>query len=123
MKLRGMIVVVGALLVGCAPSIKTEMLTPSPSDRVYSKDEVVVYQEKDSIPEYTAVAVLKGEGDASVSSKKSVTDALRKKAGELGANAIIILQGKNILEKIDKLVRDVAGGEEGVDHTAALGTF
>lgn len=54
-------------------------------------EQVVVYETEDDIPaEYEKLAVLFADGEANWTNERQMVDAARKKAGRIGANAIVI---------------------------------
>ena len=54
-------------------------------------DHVIIYLTPDKVPgRYDEVALLSSKGDAAATSETKMYDSMRKKAGELGANAIIL---------------------------------
>ncbi|MDH5203870.1 MAG: hypothetical protein OEW69_11540 [Nitrospirota bacterium] len=54
-------------------------------------EDVIVYRTADQVPgKYEEIALLSSTGDADLTGEKQMWDSMRKKAGELGANAIIL---------------------------------
>lgn len=54
-------------------------------------DEVIVYRTADQVPfEYEEIALLTAKGEAGWTDEEDMFNAMRKKAGKLGANAIIL---------------------------------
>lgn len=54
-------------------------------------DKVIVYRTADQVPgDYEEVALISASGDSIYTSEEEMYKAMRKKAGELGANAIIL---------------------------------
>lgn len=81
-----------ALLVLLAACVKTNVVPlGSPVTRPpVQPDSVLVYREAGQVPgKYTEVAIVTAEGDASASSS-ALLAKLRAKAGEIGANAILL---------------------------------
>ncbi len=89
MKKTLLAVVILLMVVGCI-SVNKSVLTPNPTGRVFTTEEVTVYFETDSIPEHTRVAILNARGDADMTGEGKMIDKLREEAGKLGANAIIL---------------------------------
>jgi hypothetical protein len=89
MKKTLLAVVILLMVVGCI-SVNKSVLTPNPTGRVFTTEEVTVYFETDSIPEHTRVAILNARGDADTTGEGKMIDKLREEAGILGANAIIL---------------------------------
>lgn len=57
------------------------------------KGQVLVYQTEDDVPgEYEKVALLYVSGDANSVSHRQMIESARKKAGRLGANAIVLAE-------------------------------
>ncbi len=83
------------MAAGCAHvSVDHTVLNSSYQANPIATDDVFVYEEGDSIPEHTQVAFLNASGGRSDgitnwASDNDLRDALREKAGRLGANAII----------------------------------
>lgn len=79
-----------AAMVACVnvnKSVLTDMYAANP----VPWDEVqIFFAPDDSIPEHVRVAVLYAEGDLKTTTKGGMINALRKEAGKLGANAIIL---------------------------------
>jgi hypothetical protein len=75
--------------VGCI-SVSKSVLSPNPTGRILTKEEVTVYFENDSIPQHTRVAILNAKGDSDATSEGKMIDKIREEAGKLGANAIIL---------------------------------
>lgn len=54
-------------------------------------DQVAIYRTADQVPgKYDEVALLTSSGDAAMTNEEKMYASMRKKAGELGANAIIL---------------------------------
>lgn len=55
------------------------------------REQVTVYRTEDEVDRpYDRIAVLFVEGDADVTDERDMIDAARKKAGRLGANAVVL---------------------------------
>lgn len=81
-------VLVLAACVSVSKSIldRSMMATPVPADEVH------VYLPGDSVPECRRIAILSAKGDVDMTNEGQMIDKLRKEAGKLGANAIILGQ-------------------------------
>jgi len=77
------------VLAGCV-SVNKSILAPNPTGRTFSTQQVYVYLEGDSVPEHTRLAILNARGDIETTDESDMIDELRKEAGKLGANAIIL---------------------------------
>ncbi len=74
-------------LAGCitvSESVLMQGLPPVPME------EVVIYFADDDIPEHSRVAVLAARGHYSATTEGKMYDELRKAAGKLGANGVIV---------------------------------
>jgi hypothetical protein len=78
------------LLAACAGTSAVKIGT-APARPVVKPDQVAVYRAADQVPgKYEEVALLTFTGDSVFSSEKNMWNSLKKKAGKLGANAIIL---------------------------------
>lgn len=82
--------VLAVLTAAACVSVNKSVLAPNPTGRTFSEQQVYVYFEDDEIPEHTRLAILSAEGDAEVTDESDVIDEMRKEAGKLGANAIVL---------------------------------
>lgn len=75
------------------------------------QDNVFVYQDETDIEgEFDRVAVIYVDGDASTTNQRQMINAARKKAGRLGANAIVLgrFRDPSTLTQIAAAVLDVS---------------
>jgi len=78
------------LLISCV-STKAVRLGTSAQRPLVPWKEVVVYRTADQVPiKYEEVALLSATGDSAFTTEEGMWNSLRKKAGKLGANAIIL---------------------------------
>jgi len=73
-------------------------------------DDVWVYQDEDDIDgDFDRVAVIYVDGDANTTNQRQMINAARKKAGRLGANAIVLgrFRDPSTLSQIAAVVLDV----------------
>lgn len=78
------------LLGGCVSVHATRIGTPTQYEPV-PREHVLVYRTEEEVPyEYEAIAILHAEGDVDGTNERQMIDAARKKAGKLGANAIVL---------------------------------
>ena len=80
----------GLLAVASCVTVNKSILAPNPTGRTFSLQQVYVYFEDEAVPEHTRLAILNAKGDADDTDEAEMIDALRKEAGKLGANAIIL---------------------------------
>lgn len=102
---------VAALLLAaaCVNVHATRLGSPRPLPPVHPED-VWVYQDEDDIEgEYDRVAVLFVDGDVHTTNQRQMIRAARKKAGRLGANAIVLgrFRDPSTLGQIAAAVLDV----------------
>ena len=88
--LRRFPAVLAVLAAAACVSVNKSILAPNPTGRTFSEEQVYVYFEDDQIPEHTRLAILNAEGDVEITDESDMIDELRKEAGKLGANAIIL---------------------------------
>jgi len=78
------------LLAACATTSGVRIGT-GPSRPPLSWDKVAVYRSADQVPgKYEEVALLVYSGDSVWSSERNMWKSLQKKAGKMGANALIL---------------------------------
>ena len=88
---KSLLVVLLVLVTAACVSVNKSIITPNPTGVVFAKDSVQVFSSTDSIPSYTQVAILDAKDvDDWMTNMEDVIDELRKEAGKLGANAIIL---------------------------------
>lgn len=81
----------GALLLAGCVSVNATRLGPATARPPVPAEEVAIYRTADQIPgRYEEVALLNASGDASMTNESQLFRAMRRKAGQLGANAIIL---------------------------------
>lgn len=79
-----------ALAAACV-TVRATPLGPQTYHEPVPRDLVAVYETEDDVPaEFEQIALLWAEGDTDVTNERQMIDAARKKAGQLGANAIIL---------------------------------
>ncbi len=77
-------------LTSCV-AVNVTRLGTGPSRPRIPADQVAVYRTADQVPDrYEEVALLNGRGDSMWSSESAMFRRMKKKAGRLGANAIIL---------------------------------
>jgi hypothetical protein len=86
--LAGMLVTLG--LVACVTTNATR-LGDGPTRPRIDPEQVVIYRSAEQVPgRYEEVAILHSEGEASWTNEEGMYKSMRKKAGEMGANAIVL---------------------------------
>jgi hypothetical protein len=84
------LVVAGMFAVGCV-STQAVRLGSGPIRPPIAPDHVTIYLTPDKVPgRYDEVALLSSKGDAGMTSETKMYDSMRKKAGEFGANGIVL---------------------------------
>ena len=82
---------VGVYLLAACASTSGVKIGTGPSRPSLGWDQVAVYRSADQVPgKYEEVALLVYSGDSVWSSERSMWKSLQKKAGKMGANAIIL---------------------------------
>lgn len=98
-------------------SISAARLGDGPLRQPVPWDKVIVYQTAEQVPaKYEEVALITATGDATWTSKEQMYKKMRKKAGKLGANAIILdamSEPNQVLQVITYFLPDVSGEREG----------
>lgn len=84
------------LLASACVSVSASRLGAGTQYPAVPKGEVLVFDTEDDVPgEFEKVALLYVSGDANTISHRQMIEAARKKAGRLGANAIILSEFKD----------------------------
>lgn len=84
------ILLLAASAAACVTTNATR-LGGGPARPQVNADDVVLYRSADQVPgSYEEVAILHSEGEASWTNEEGMYRSMRKKAGEMGANAIIL---------------------------------
>ncbi len=92
-KLRIAMPLVSLALLASACGVRTQTVDVSPGmTRAATCDEAVdVYTSRAMVPhDYYELAWISGEGNSVYASEGKITDQIRKKAADVGANAIIV---------------------------------
>jgi hypothetical protein len=84
-----MILPIMILLAGCV-SVNKSVLDRSFAQRPVAPENVRVFFADDPLPDHIRVAILRASGDSGFTNEGQMIDALRKEAGKLGANAIVL---------------------------------
>src|SRR5688572_17828565 len=87
-----LLVAVGALaLTAACVQTNAVRLGNAPERPPVPQDQVAVYRTAEQVPgRYQEIALLNSTGEASWTNEAKMFDSMRKKAGELGANGIIL---------------------------------
>jgi hypothetical protein len=83
------------LISGCV-STQAVRLGSGPIRPPISADKVAIYRAADQVPgRYEEVALLSSSGDQDMTNEESLYASMRKKAGQLGANGVILQSVKD----------------------------
>ena len=86
-----MLTVVAALLLSGCLTTNAVLLDPRVQYAPVSPGEVVIYLTEEDVPyEYEAIALVHAKGEHEVIDEAEMVEAMREKAAELGADAIIL---------------------------------
>lgn len=88
----GTAILAALVLTGCMPvTTRATQLGLGPTHQPVPERQVIVYSATDQIPgRYEDVAVLISSADHRPDTEKPMLSSMRRKAGELGANAILV---------------------------------
>lgn len=90
--MRKMLLLTLVAVVGACVSTNATMLNPSPVARPpVPPDQVRIYRTAAQVPgKYEEVALLNSTGESNWTNEQAMFESMRKKAGEVGANAVIL---------------------------------
>ena len=89
-KLLALALPLTVLAAGCV-TVNAARLVPAGTYAPVPTEEVVVFETEEDVDRpFEKVALLYAEGDVDVTNERQMINAARKKAGRLGANAIIL---------------------------------
>lgn len=89
--LRGVAVAALALVLGACVSTNAVKLGVGPVRPPVAESAVAVYRTANQVPgRYEEVALLNSSGESSWTNEEKMLNSMRKKAGQMGANAIIL---------------------------------
>jgi len=114
MKIRififGLLVCVIALIaIGCVTA-KATMLNPDVQFDPVPWENVKVYYDEADVPgEFETIAIIRSEGKEVFTTEEKMLEKMRKKAGAIGANGII-LKGIKEPGDLDRLADELSGG-------------
>lgn len=78
-------------LAGCVTTNASMLGTATAKRSVILPQNVALYRTADQVPsKYEEVALLNSAGDSNFTDEAKMFDSMKKKAGEIGANAIIL---------------------------------
>ena len=78
------------ILISCV-SVNAVRLGPAQNRPPVPADQVVVYRTADQVPrDYEEIALLNAEGSTTWTNEANMIEAMKKKAGQFGANGIIL---------------------------------
>lgn len=79
------------LLSGCVTTSASMLGTASTQRPAVLPENVALFRSADQVPRrYEEIALLNSEGDSNFTNEARMFESMRKKAGEVGANAIIL---------------------------------
>lgn len=82
---------VATVASACVSTNATRLGTASPSRAAVAPEQVAVYRTADKVPgRYEEIALLNSTGESMWTNEEKMFKSMQKKAGELGANAIIL---------------------------------
>ena len=100
-----LILVIVLMAVGCVTA-KATLLNPDVRYDAVPWEEVTIYYDKaDVLGEYETIALVRSEGKEGLTTEKQMLEKMRKKAGALGANAIILTGIKDPMMWSEWLIR------------------
>ena len=90
--MRKLLLLTLVAVVGACVSTNATMLNPSPVARPpVPPDQVRIYRTAAQVPgKYEEVALLNSTGESNWTNEQAMFESMRKKAGEVGANAVIL---------------------------------
>lgn len=91
LKINFSVFLLAILISGCV-STNATLLGPSNSSRPETNPkEIIMYRTADQVPgKYQEIALLHSKGDSLYTDEADMYESMRKKAAEVGANAIIL---------------------------------
>jgi hypothetical protein len=98
------------LALAACVNVRAARLGPQNAYEPVPFEQVRVYQlETDVHEQYEKLAILYAEGDADLNNNRQLIDAARKKAGRLGANAIVLsdLREPKFSTRVASVILDV----------------
>jgi hypothetical protein len=106
-----MALLLGLTLAGCINTNAVRLGEPTQYARVQPEDVQVFLTEADVKGEFDKVAIINAEGNYAYANDERMIKAMKKKAAEYGANAIILGEFKDpsTVEKIADAVIGVGG--------------
>ena len=91
MSRKSILLALPLLALAACVNVRAARLGPTNAYEPVPFESVRVYHEETDVPgQYEKIAILYAEGDADLNNNRQLIDAARKKAGRLGANAIIL---------------------------------
>lgn len=102
------------LITSACVTTEAVKIGTTPTRPPIPQDQVIVYRTADQVPsKYEEVALLSSTGDSMWTSEKMMWKSMKKKAGKLGANAIILdaMSEPSAGAKVASLALGVGGAE------------
>lgn len=89
--MRRVLLLTTCVLVSACVSTNATRLGVTPQRASVRPDQVAIYLTADKVPgKYEEVALLNAKGESNWTNEEKMNNSMRAKAGELGANAIIL---------------------------------
>jgi hypothetical protein len=110
------IALASVLLISACVSTQATRLGNGTIRPPVSPDQVAIYRTADQVPgKYEEVALLSSKGDYSMTDEEKMYRSMREKAGEMGANAIILqsVQEPGTGSKVAKALIGLSANREG----------
>jgi len=100
---------IALLAIGCV-SAKATLLNPDVQFAPVPWENVKVYYDEADVPgEFETIAIIRSEGKEVFTTEKQMLEKMRKKAGAVGANGVI-LKGIKDPSDLDRLADELSGG-------------
>jgi len=100
---------IALIAIGCV-SAKATLLNPDMRFDPVPWEEVRVYLSEEDVPgEFETIAIVRSEGKEVFTTEAQMLEKMKKKAGALGANAII-LKGIKDPGDLDRMADELSGG-------------
>jgi hypothetical protein len=110
------IVIAVALFTGACVSTQATRLGSGTIRTPVSPDQVAIYRTAEQVPgKYEEVALLSSKGDYNATNEEKMYQSMREKAGEMGANAIILqsVQEPGTGSKVAHAIIGISANREG----------
>jgi hypothetical protein len=90
-KYTWVVLIISLVLVASCVSVNATRLGSGPNRPPVPADQVAIYRTADQVPgKYEEIALINAKGDSAWSSEAGMFKQMKKKAGQMGANGIIL---------------------------------